>query len=97
MKKILAPLYKPNKKNEKRNIPIKDKNMEFRQNEENYITILMRLDYFYDMLEKHTSKFNRFWIMCSAGVFCKFFPNIANLFMNDLFLQNLFLVLKKVN
>ena len=60
IEKNLAPLYKPNKQNEKRNIPIKDKNMEFRNNEVNYLTILMRLDYFFYMLEEHTSKLINF-------------------------------------
>ena len=53
--------------------------MEFRNNEVNYLTILMRLDYFFYMLEEHTSKFNKFWIMLTVGVFSKFFPNITSL------------------
>ena len=78
IEKNLAPLYKKNKKED---TPIKEKNMKFRLNEKNYITILMRLDYFFNLLEEHSAKFNnKIWIMCGIGDFRKFFPNITNLF-----------------
>ena len=76
--KNLAPLYKIN---QKKDTPIKEKNMKFRQKEKNYITILGRLDYFFDKLEEHSAELNNIiWVQCGNGVFSKFFPNIANLF-----------------
>ena len=64
--------------------------MKFRQNEKNYITILGRLDYFFNMLEEHSAKVNNIiWVQCDNYVFSKFFPNIANLFYERFLLRKL--------
>ena len=87
IEKSLAPLYKKNKKED---TPIKEKNVKFRLNEKNYITILMRLDYFFNLLEEHSYKFNnKIWIMCGISVFSKSFPNITNLFYERFLLRKL--------
>ena len=87
IEKSLAPLYKTNKKED---TPIKEKNMKFRRNEKNYITILGRLDYFFNMLKEHSAKVNNIiWVQCDNYVFSKFFPNIANLFYERFLLRKL--------
>ena len=64
--------------------------MKFRQKEKNYITILGRLDYFFDKLEEHSAELNNIiWVQCGNGVFSKFFPNIANLFYERFLLRKL--------
>ena len=64
--------------------------MKFRQNKKNYITILGRLDYFFNMLEEHSAKVNNIiWVQCDNYVFSKFFPNIANLFYERFLLRKL--------
>ena len=76
IEKNLTPLYK----NEK-DKTIKEKNSSFRNNEENYITILARLDYFLHNLKRHASKYGGFIILQHRYFsFEKYFPNITNLF-----------------
>ena len=87
IEKNLDPLYKTN---QKYLLPLKEKNTDFRLNEKNYITILMRLDYFIYMLERHCSKFNykkcEIW---GKGNFIYFFPNLVNLFNERSLLRKL--------
>ena len=78
IEKSLSNLYKPDKQNG----IIKEKNMKFRNNEKNNLTILARIEYFLGELEEHSSKFHnkKINLLCSVGVFEKIFPNIENLF-----------------
>ena len=71
-------------------MPVKEKNMEFRQNEKNYLTILARLDYFFHLLKEHISKFNNIrWLESNVGTFNHYFPNISSLFFERFILRNL--------
>ena len=78
IEKNLAPLYITNKK---KGNSIKEKNIEFRQNEKNYITILARLDYILHFLKEHGDKFNNLIVLQSRLYsLSRVFPNIQNLF-----------------